>query len=129
MPDLQYGTFIDAALTALPEARQRYAALQDELGGSALPHIVVGLILEPTAKQALDEADGSLLRRIFAFFEEMACSQDVQVRNLLYVEVFEAWVAERETLSRAWKYMGECTKNMASDAAHRLNRGNDLPRR
>jgi hypothetical protein len=126
MPNLQYGTFVDTLFTVLPEVRQRYAALRDELGHNALPHIAVALTLEPLAKQALDAADDALLRRIFVFFEEMACSEDVEVRNLLYVGVFETWVGEPETLSRAWKYMGECTKRTASDAAHRLSCGSNL---
>ncbi len=128
MPGLQYNRFIDVLLTALPETQPRYLALCDELGASALPHIVVALILEPIAKQALKLADGALLKRVFTFFEEMACAEEAEVRNLLFVGVFETWVGERETLSHAWKYMGECTKDIASDAAHQLNCGNNLPR-
>jgi hypothetical protein len=128
MRNLRYGAFIDVLLTTLPEVQQRYAALKDELGDNALPHIVVALVLEPLARQALGTTDDALLRRIFAFFEGMACSEDVEVQNLLYVGIFEAWVGERETLSHAWKYMGECTEDLASDAAHRLSCGGNLPR-
>lgn len=128
MPGLQYDTFIDVLLTTLPEAQPRYLALRDELGDSAPPHIVVALILEPFAKQALEFPEEALLKRVFTLFEEMACAEEPEVRNLLFVGVFEAWAGERATLSHAWKYMGECTKDIASDAAHRLNCGSNLPR-
>jgi hypothetical protein len=127
MPGLQYDTFIDVLLTTLPEVEPRYVALRDELGGRTSPHMVVALVLEPFAKQALEVADGVLLKRVFTFFEEMACGESAEVRNLLFVGIFEAWVGERETLFHTWKYMGRCTKDMASDAAHRLNCGSNLP--
>lgn len=130
MPVLQYSTFVNSLLTAVPELKGRYATSQDETGPDVLPHLIVGCVLKPFAKEALrSNADDILLERVFAFFEEMASSQDVEVVNLLYVGVFEAWVAEADTLSRAWKYMAENTKKIAREAAHSLRCGDNLPRR
>jgi hypothetical protein len=126
---LQYRTFVDSLLTALPEVKSQYDALQQKIRLDESPHMVVALVLESFAKDALKaKTNEALLRKVFAFLEEMASSQDIEVVNLLYVGIFEAWVAEPETLGRAWKYMGESTKQIASDAARRLNRGDNLPR-
>jgi hypothetical protein len=58
----------------------------------------------------------------------MARAQDIEIVNLLAIAILEPWVADPGTLGRAWKYMGESTKKIASEAAHRLKRGDNLPR-
>jgi hypothetical protein len=81
-------------------------------------------------KEALkSNVDDDLLQRVFAFFEGMASSQDIEVVNLLYVGIFEAWVGEADTLSRAWKYIGENTKKIARETAHSRRCGDNLPAR
>lgn len=130
MPSLQYRVFVDSLLTALPQVKSRYDALQEEIRLDESPHMVMALVVEPFAKDALkSKADHGLLRKIFASLEAMASSQDLEVVNLLYVGILEIWVAEPETLARAWQYMGESTKKIARDAAHRLSCGDNLPRR
>jgi hypothetical protein len=126
---LHYGAFVDSLLSALPEIKQRHDALLEDIGPDVLPYPAVELVLEPFVKDLLKaEADDVLLRRVFAFLEEMARAQDVEVVNLLYVGLFEAWVGDPETLAGAWKHMGERTKQIASDAAYRLKREDNLPR-
>jgi len=129
VPDLKYSALVDSLLIAVPEIKRRYDALQSEIGPDVLPYPVFELVLEPVVKSALTaNADDDLSRRVFAFLEEMARVQDIEVVNLLAVGIFEPWVADPGTLGRAWKYMGESTKKLASDTAHRLKRSDNLPR-
>ncbi|GEM_PF-905332 len=129
MSDLRYSVFMDCLLAAVPEIKHKYQVLQEDIGPDVLPYPTVELVLEPFVKHLLQaNANVDLLRRVFSFFEEMARSQDIEVVNLLHVGIFESWVGDREILARAWRYMGETTKQIASDAAHRLSRGDNLPR-
>lgn len=129
LPKLQYSALVDSLLIAVPEIKGRYDALQSEIGPDVLPYPVFELVLEPFAKSALTaNTDDELSRRVFGLFEEMARAQDIEVVNLLAVGIFEPWVADETTLARAWKYMGESTKKIATDTARRLKRGDNLPR-
>ena len=72
-----------------------------------LPFPAVELVLEPFVEDLLKaNADDDLVRGVFAFLEEMAREQDVEVVNLLHVGIVELWAGEPETLARAWKHMG-----------------------
>jgi hypothetical protein len=128
LENLRYSTVVDSLLAAVPEIKQRHDALQEDTGPDILPYPTVELVLEPFVKDLLKaNPDIELVRRVFAFFEEMAQAQDIEVVNLLYVGIFESWAGDPETLARAWKYMGERTRQIASDAALRLNLGENLP--
>jgi hypothetical protein len=129
LADLKYSAFVDSLLAAVPEIKRRHDALQEDIGPDVLPYPAVELVLEPFVKNLLrTNADDHLLRRVFTFLEEMARAQDVEVVNLLHIGIFEPWAGDRETLARAWEYMGEITKQIATDAARRLNRGDSPPR-
>lgn len=129
MTDLNYSVFVDSLLAAVPEIKLQHDALQKDIGPDVLAYPAVELVLEPFVKNLLRaNADADVLRRVFAFFEEMAQAQDTEVVNLLHVGIFESWAADAETLAKAWKYMGEGTKRIACDAAHRSNLGDNLPR-
>jgi hypothetical protein len=129
LTDLRYTAFVGSLLAALPEIKRQHDALQKDIGPDVLPYPTVELVLEPFVKDLLRaNADADLLRRVFLFLEEMAQAHDIDVVNLLHVGIFEPWAADPETLAHAWKYMGESSKQVASDAAHRLNRGANLPR-
>jgi hypothetical protein len=129
LADLRYSAVVNSLLAAVPEIKRQHDALQEDIGPDVLPYMTVGLVLKPFVQNLLTaDADRDLLLRVFAFLEEMARAQDIEVVNLLYVGIFESWAGDPETLARAWKYMGESTKQIASDAAHRLNRAHNLPR-
>lgn len=129
MVNLKYSTFVDSLVATFPEIKGKYDLVQEDIGPDILPYMAVELILEPFAKDLLEaKAAPELRRQVFAFLEEMAQSQDIEVVNLLHVGIFESWAADSETLARAWKFMGEGTKRVARDAAHRMNRGHNLPR-
>ena len=121
---ISYSVFVDSLLAALPEIKPQHDALQKDIGPDVLAYPAVELVLEPFVKDLLRaNADPDILRRVFAFFEQMAQAQDTEVVNLLHVGIFESWAADAETLAKAWNYMGEATKRIASDAAHQSNLG------
>jgi len=129
LADLRYATFVESLLAALPEIKARHDVLQDDIGPDVLPFPTVELVLEPFLRTLLTgNMDANLQRRAFAFLENMARSHDVEVVNLLHVGIFEHWAGESEILDHAWRHMGESTKRIATDAAHRLNCGDNLPR-
>ena len=128
MQDLRYSVIVDSLLAAIPELRPQQDALQMEIGPDVLPFLTVELVLEPFLRGLLSaNAPADTMRRVFAFLEEMAQSQNVEVVNLLYVGIFEHWAGEPETLSRAREHLGEGTRRVARDAAHRLNLRGNLP--
>jgi hypothetical protein len=116
-------------LKVLPETIGRYEALQADIGPEVLPHMIVGLVLRPFLTDLLKPgSDDGVRRRAFRFLEDMACSSDPEVVNLVGVEVFEAWVSEPETLKRAWKHLLVGSRREAEDTAHGLGCGKNLPR-
>jgi len=127
---LQYGEVVTVMLTVLPEVKSRYDAWQADCGPEVLPHLVIGCVLEPFAKELFKSGtDEGQRGRACAFFEDMASSSDHEVVNLLAVEIFESWIGEPETLAQAWNCFGERTKEVATDMAHRRCLGKNLPRR
>ncbi len=126
--DLRYCSIVAEMLRQIPELQESYEALQDQIGPEVLPYMVVGLVLEPFIKNALQEhPDDALLRRSFLLLEQMARSSDVEVANLLWVEIFEMWMADQQTLRKAWSHMGRETRTMDTDAARRLGCTGNLP--
>lgn len=61
--------------------------------------------------------DDPLLPHIFSFLEEMAISTDRDVTDLLGIAILEPLVFRRELIRRAWKYMGQKTKDLARETA------------
>lgn len=75
------------------------------------PHVLYGNILNPNVKKILEhEEDQAALKQIFSFYEELAISEDEEVRNLLQVTLLEALWDERTTYKKACKYMQPMTK-------------------
>jgi len=71
--------------------------------------------------------DDALLQRIFAFFEEVANSSDRDVTDLLGIAILEPLVFDRASVRRAWKYMGEKTKEFARETARYGGWQDNLP--
>lgn len=129
MIGLTYDRVEQVMKEAVPEVHEHYAELlswHPEPGLYTLFNCTMWPVLSP----ALDSGkDTALLKRIFSFFEEMACSSDVRVVNLLQVEIFERLVAERTKLATAWKFMGPETRKIARNTARIWRREENLPER
>ena len=72
--------------------------------GDVLNNYVTGLLLENNNKQQI--------KKIFDFYEEMACCDDLEVRNLLQVTLLEyLWDNER-VFNKALDYMQPKTREI-----------------
>ncbi len=87
---MTYWTLVDDLLQAIPEVEP---LLHEELDRWPdildLPHIVFGDVLNLFVIELLSDspANGEILQRIFAFFEEMAISEDDNVVGVLMATV------------------------------------------
>ncbi len=76
MQRVTYGSIVTALMDAVPECRTTYGAELGWWGKEAPapdPYTVLGFALRPLVTQlSTGKADEGMLRRIFAFFEEMA---------------------------------------------------------
>lgn len=127
-----YAEFDRALTDAIPEMRAQVENTLEQVkaGGSPQPYAVVVLALKPFLRKLLDQrTDAGLLQRIFDFLEEMACSPDIEVVNLLQVGIFQSLVGEPDRLAAAWKYMGEETKTIARATARTYRCEHNLPER
>ena len=90
-------------------------------------------IFEDVVKKAMFELlesslDDALLARLFHFFEDMANSSDPNVsRDLLGITILEPLVYKRESLRRAWNYMGPKLKELVKSEALSQGRLGNLP--
>jgi hypothetical protein len=117
-------------MDAVPEVRENYTELL-RWWKSALPdpYNIFLFTLEPVLMAALDsDSNTDVLTRIFRYFEDMARSEDIQVRNLFQVEILEKLVCDRSKLSAAWHHMGEESKKLARDTARIRRCEENLPK-
>jgi len=126
MVSLTYDRVEQAMKDAVPEVENNYPSLLS-WHPNPDPNTLFTFVLKPILKPALESDDSSVLTRVFRFFEEMACSSDIQVPNLLQIQVFEWLVGEPDNLATAWKYMGEGTKNVARRTARIRRCEDNLP--
>jgi hypothetical protein len=129
MINLTYDRVEKALVDAVPEVRDKYKEFFRwwKSGPPDLYNIFL-FTLEPVLMPALGSgSDADLLDRIFRYFEDMARSGDIQVRNLLQVEILEKLVGDRSKLSVAWQYMGEETKKLARETARIRSCEENLP--
>ena len=75
-------------------------------GSSPGSHILYGNVLSPYVKELLkSDRDPTALSQVFSFYEELAQSSDIEVRNLLQVTLLEGLWDEKILLNRASHYM------------------------
>ena len=85
-------------------------------------------ILKPRVIELLEsDADDDLLKRILSFYEEMAKMSGEEVLNRLWIAITGPQVYDKKLIAKAWKYLGEATKDMAREIAKRRGWEGDLP--
>jgi hypothetical protein len=85
-------------------------------------------ILKPRVIELLEsDADDDSLQRIFSFYEEMAGSRDQEVKHLLWKSILEPLVYDKSLMAKAWKYMGEQTRDTAREIAKSRGQEYNLP--
>jgi len=135
MPENQlvFGRIREALISSFPELWERIEKTfgsyynPEEETPEAYP------IFEDVVKKLMfellqDGGDEALLGRLFRFFEDMANSPDPNVsRDLLGIAILEPLVYRRESVRRAWKYMGPRIRNLAMVEARSQGRLENLP--
>jgi hypothetical protein len=111
---LNYSNIIGALFRAMPEAKTAYDTW--DMPGEALPYIVFGFLEESFFTPIVTSSTHAELRtRIFEFLEQMAASDHTEVKNLLWIGLFEAWAANG-TIATSLEHMGPQTKSLAKKA-------------
>lgn len=70
---------------------------------------------------AYPEQNRITLKKVFCFFEQMACAQE-EVRELLMYAILEELGDEKEVLQRAQRFMGENTLELSNRVENFLGR-------
>jgi len=113
---------LDQTLLALfPEFTEEYKSKFDYWVDWDKPpgiYLVFGFVVFPYLISLFDaRQDEKLIRRLFAFFEDLASSKDRNVLDLLYLELIHKLLYAPDHLRKAWPYMGEKTKDLTKKAA------------
>ena len=113
---VRYADLNRELLERVPEIFQGYAQLKamwdgDEPG----PHILYEDLLVPFLTTLLSTGGEIALVTVFAFLEELAESNDQEVRNVLGASVLEGLSQLPTIWATARQYMGPSTKQLADD--------------
>lgn len=128
MIDLTYDRVEQALKDAVPEVQNNYPELLRWHTDPPGPYTLFAQVLKPVLLPALGSGgDQALLKRIFRFFEAMACSSDVRVRNLLQVEILELLVNDKAKLFSAWPHMEGATRRITQETARIWRCEGNLP--
>lgn len=83
-----------------------------------LVHVYFCLVVSPYAYGLLREGNEEKLKKLFAFFEEMAKDPDAEVQGVLQFSVLENITTEsKEIYKTAQKYIGPETKTFVNQVA------------
>ena len=129
---LVYTDIVKVLVERLPELSERvkpeFEKFYDLKSESPLAYPVFEGLLQDWVLELLGGgSDDASLTRIFSFYEEMARSQDIEVVNLLWISIMEGLVYQKELIARAWKYMGDKSKDLAREIAKSRGWEENLP--
>lgn len=119
--DLRYETLTQDLVDAVPEIAERYRTLRRDWGDETPgPHVVFGDVLNPYLLELLTKRDLSVehdrvLRRIFAFLEELARDDDDRVQGVVSTTVVERLGSDSDVLGIGHRYMGPATRRLSDD--------------
>ncbi|MGG4128766.1 hypothetical protein ABEW19_10865 [Paenibacillus illinoisensis] len=100
--------------------------------GEVPPHVAFGNILNPylinllQVNHELTKSEEKLLLIIFGFIEQMALSNDEDVRNVVSVTVMARLGDNTTVLTNALKYIGEQTKVFSKEIESSYRRSDNL---
>ncbi len=102
-------------LELFPEMKEQFQALDLERAsdeGSYIFHEDYFL------RFALDQNENKMLKRIADYIEELACSENKQIRNLAQIGVLEGMI--NSNFTKIAKHLGQNSKSMVGLAEKRL---------
>ena len=86
------------------------------------PNVLYGNVLNPYVKELLEHENNKVaLQQVFKFYEELAQSEDEEVKNLLQVTLLEALWDDGITYDKACEYMLPMTKHINGLIAEYFN--------
>lgn len=89
-----------------------------EPNDSEMVHVYFCLVVSPYAYDLLKKNNETKLRKLFAFFEDMANDPNVEVQGVLQFSVLENITTEsKEIYKAAQKYIGPETKTFVNQVA------------
>lgn len=124
-------------LSRFPELEERITgALEHELGD--LPHCLFADVMNPflreyfeahvfsgvgirRQKKVVFKATEPLVLRVFEFYEELADSEDEEVRNLLQVSLLEPLYDRKASYEGSRLFMGDKTRELFEMCAEHIN--------
>lgn len=132
---LDYKNVVQEMRRLLPALNTLYIKELNELWkeeGEISPHVAFGNILNPylinllQINHELTTSEENLLVIIFGFIEQMALSNDVDVRNVVSVTVMARLGDDTTVLINALKYLGEQTKVLSKEIEASYGRSGNL---
>jgi hypothetical protein len=104
---MDYSTINDCFMLKFPELELFFREQFEFWGGVEIPsHCFLGDVLNGYVSALLrDNSDRQQIEKIFRFYEELASSDDVEVRNLLQVTLLEYLWDEKFVYKNALEYM------------------------
>lgn len=85
-------------------------------------HVYFCLVVSPYVYDLLRKDDKEKLKKVFAFFEDMANDPDVEVQGVLQFSVLENITTESKDIYKAaQKYIGPETKTFVNQVATYMN--------
>jgi len=113
---ITYENAAEKLVEHVPELAEAYRSELKWWGNQAPgAHVVYGDILSPHIDRLLRAGDEMNLRRVFAFLEDLAQSEDKRVQELVAVTVCEHLGTEADLLSTSRHYMGPATLKLSRD--------------
>lgn len=118
---LKYEKLPRHLVDAVLEIAERYRILRRDWGDETPgPHVVFGDVLTPyllgllTTRELSVEHD-ALLRRIFAFLEDLARDDDDRVQELVSTTVTERLGSDADALAIGHRYVGPVTRRLSDE--------------
>jgi len=111
-------------LYSIPEIREEYE-LEFEWWDGEFPglHNIFGDVFNPFLIRLIKNNNNlNLLKRTFEFLENMAISNDDNVKNVLSVTVLENLGDDKKILNKSFEYMGANTKKLSLEIEESLGR-------
>src|SRR5438045_2514084 len=129
---LVYGRIREALISAFPELWEHiestFGSYYDPEEETPEAYPIFEDVIKKVVFELLESHQNeALLTRLFSFFEAMADSKDNDVLDLLGIAILEPLVYRRESLHRAWRYLGSRTRELAKSEAFSQGRLENLP--
>lgn len=116
---LEYGSLNEHLWREFPVLRK--AEYTQLIGGiEAGPYVVFGVLFNQYLVDAAIKPDLEAKRKVAAFIEDMAASQDDRIADLVTTEVLPTLLRSQETVDAYWPLLGKSAQRRLSLIAPRI---------